>query len=91
MKGQSNYLFRIQYDGTRYEGWQKQKNTDRTIQGKLERVLEEFCGFPTEVCGSGRTDAGVHALGQMASVRLPEGTDPEESGRAGCIKRCPTQ
>ena len=78
MKGQSNYLFRIQYDGTRYEGWQKQKNTDRTIQGKLERVLEEFCGFPTEVCGSGRTDAGVHALGQMASVRLPEGTDPEE-------------
>ena len=78
MKGQSNYLFRIQYDGTRYEGWQKQKNTDRTIQGKLERVLEEFCGFPTEVCGSRRTDAGVHALGQMASVRLPEGTDPEE-------------
>ena len=78
MKGQSNYLFRIQYDGTRYEGWQKQKNTDRTIQGKLERVLEEFCGFPTEVCGSGRTDAGVHALGQMVSVRLPEGTDPEE-------------
>ncbi len=78
MNRQNNYLLCIQYDGTRYEGWQKQKNTDRTIQGKLERVLGEFCGCAVEVYGSGRTDAGVHALGQMASVLLPEGTEPEK-------------
>ena len=67
----ANYLLRLQYDGTRYEGWQKQKGAELTIQGKLERVLEEFAGTPVEVCGSARTDAGVHALGQAANVHLP--------------------
>ncbi len=74
----TNYLLRLQYDGTRYEGWQKQKSTDRTIQGKLEKVLEEYCGQPVEVCGSGRTDAGVHAMGQMANVTLPGEQKPQE-------------
>lgn len=53
------------YQGTRYNGWQKQGNTDRTIQGKLETVLSELLGEPVEIMGSGRTDAGVHALGQV--------------------------
>lgn len=56
-----NYRFIIQYDGTRYSGWQKQGNTDQTIQGKLEAVLEKLAGEPVEVHGSGRTDAGAHA------------------------------
>ena len=60
----------LSYDGTRYDGWQKQGNTDRTIQGKLEAVLEKLEGSPVEVHGSGRTDAGVHAEGQVANFHL---------------------
>lgn len=74
----TNYLLILQYDGTRYEGWQKQKNSRMTIQGKLEAVLTAFAGSPTEVHGSGRTDAGVHALGQAASVKLPGKPKSEE-------------
>ena len=59
----------IQYDGTRYSGWQKQGNTDNTIQGKLEAVLKKMTGENIEVHGSGRTDAGVHALGQVANFK----------------------
>lgn len=67
-----NYKMILQYDGTRYDGWQKQGNTDQTIQGKLEMVLEKLVGKPVEVHGSGRTDAGVHALGQAANFFLQE-------------------
>ena len=66
-----NYKLTIQYDGSRYDGWQKQGNTDNTIQGKLEAVLSRLAGEPVEVHGAGRTDAGVHAEGQVASVKLP--------------------
>ena len=66
-----NYKLTIQYDGSRYDGWQKQGNTDNTIQGKLEAVLSRLAGEPVEVHGAGRTDAGVHAEGQAASVKLP--------------------
>lgn len=62
----------IQYDGTRYKGWQVQKSTDMTIQGKLQAVLEEMTGQPVEVIGSGRTDAGVHAMGQVANFHIEE-------------------
>ncbi|MDO4267901.1 MAG: tRNA pseudouridine(38-40) synthase TruA [Eubacteriales bacterium] len=62
----------LQYEGTRYDGWQKQGNTSNTIQGKLEQVLERMAGEPVEVRGSGRTDAGVHAAGQVADFWLPE-------------------
>lgn len=62
----------LQYDGSRYDGWQKQGNTKNTIQGKLEAVLEKLAGEPVEIHGSGRTDAGVHALGQVANFRLEE-------------------
>lgn len=60
----------VAYDGSRYRGWQSQKSTDVTIQGKLNQVFSELEGRKVEVQGSGRTDAGVHALGQVASVRL---------------------
>lgn len=73
-----NYKLTIQYDGTRYRGWQVQGNTDQTIQGKLEGVLSRLTGQPVEVHGSGRTDAGVHALGQVANVKLPRPLEPSE-------------
>lgn len=65
-----NYKMTVAYDGSRYRGWQSQKSTDVTIQGKLNQVFSELEGRKVEVQGSGRTDAGVHALGQVASVRL---------------------
>lgn len=65
-----NYKLTIQYDGTRYSGWQVQGNTDNTIQGKLQAVLGRLDGDAVELHGSGRTDAGVHARGQVASVKL---------------------
>ena len=56
------------YDGTRYQGWQRLPKTDNTIQGKLETALSRILGEQVEVTGSGRTDAGVHALRQVANV-----------------------
>ena len=73
-----NYKLTIQYDGTRYDGWQRQGNTDNTLQGRLEGVLSRMVGKPVEIQGAGRTDAGVHARGQVASVHLPEGYTPQE-------------
>ena len=73
-----NYKLTIQYDGSRYDGWQRQGNTAQTIQGKLEGVLSRLTGQPVEVHGAGRTDGGVHALGQVASVKLPGKFSPEE-------------
>ena len=66
-----NYKITIQYDGTRYKGWQVQKSTDMTIQGKIQSVLKEMTGQEIEVIGSGRTDAGVHAYGQVANFHVP--------------------
>lgn len=75
---QKNYKMTIEYDGTRYKGWQSQKTTDVTIQGKLNHVFSKLEGKEVEVQGSGRTDAGVHALGQVANVHLSvEKTIPE--------------
>lgn len=73
-----NYKLTIQYDGTRYDGWQRQGNTDNTLQGRLEGVLSRMVGKPVEIQGAGRTDAGVHARGQVASVHLPEEYTPQE-------------
>ena len=79
------YKLTIAYDGTRYQGWQRQANTERTIQGILENVISDASGNPVEVNGSGRTDAGVHASGQNASVVLhgavEEGFFTEEINR----------
>lgn len=74
-----NLKLTIQYDGTRYNGWQRQGNTPNTIQGRIEEVLSRMVGTPVEIAGAGRTDAGVHALGQTANVRLPDGVfTPEQ-------------
>lgn len=67
-----NYKITIQYDGSRYKGWQVQKSTDMTIQGKIQDVLSAMTGQDIEVIGSGRTDAGVHALGQVANFHVPD-------------------
>lgn len=67
----ANFCLIIQYDGTRYNGWQRQGNTPNTIQEKLESILEYLYGEPVEINGSGRTDAGVHALHQVANYRVP--------------------
>ena len=64
------YKLTVAYDGTCYQGWQRQSNTDQTIQGILEQTISGASGYPVEVNGSGRTDAGVHASGQTASVVL---------------------
>ena len=63
-----NLRLDICYDGTRYRGWQRQTGgTDNTIQGKIETALSRILGEPIEISGSGRTDAGVHAAGQVAN------------------------
>jgi len=67
-----NFRFLVSYDGTKYDGWQRQGNTDRTIQGKIEAVLGRLFGVPVETHGSGRTDAGVHARGQVANFWIEE-------------------
>jgi tRNA pseudouridine38-40 synthase len=65
----------IEYDGTRYGGWQKQANT-RTVQGELLQAAQSFMKSKVEVGGSGRTDAGVHALGQIAHLKVTSPVKP---------------
>ncbi len=64
-----NYKIVVSYDGTKYNGWQKQGNTQNTIQEKFENVVSKMCGMPTEIFASGRTDRGVHADGQVANFK----------------------
>ena len=88
---EKNYKLTICYDGSRYFGWEHQRSTDRTIQGKLEAVLSAMLsgedvpaegagtGSPTvDVIGAGRTDAGVHAKAMTASVRMDTSLSEEE-------------
>ena len=65
-----NYRMIVQYDGTRYEGWQRQQRTAETVQGKLEAAAAAVTGESVQVIGAGRTDAGVHAAGQTANFHL---------------------
>jgi tRNA pseudouridine38-40 synthase len=62
--------FTVQYDGSAFHGWQLQRE-HRSVQGELERVLGKLFDRPARVLGSGRTDRGVHALGQVGSVDAP--------------------
>lgn len=73
-----NFKVTLQYEGTRYQGWQKQESTDNTIQGKLEALLSRMAGSKVEIQGSGRTDAGVHAAGQVANFHLDTDQSPSQ-------------
>ncbi len=70
-----NIRLNICYDGTRYRGWQRLPGKDDTIQAKIENTLGRILGEPIEISGSGRTDAGVHAMGQVANFHC-ESTVP---------------
>ena len=72
-----NIRLDICYDGTRYRGWQRLPGRDDTIQGKIETALSRILGETIEISGSGRTDAGVHAEGQVANFHC-ESTMPTE-------------
>ena len=73
----SAWKLTIEYEGTRYRGWQEQKNA-RTIAGEIRAAAEDFFGAPVELTGSGRTDAGVHALSQIAKLKAEKSTRPAE-------------
>ena len=71
----------IEYDGARYSGWQEQANA-RTVTGELRKAAEEFFDRQVEIGGAGRTDAGVHALAQVAHLKLsPRGGRPKNIPR----------
>lgn len=72
-----NYRMDIAYDGSRYSGWQKQGNTENTIQERIETALTKLLKEEIEIHGSGRTDAGVHALGQVANFKTSQRTSPD--------------
>jgi tRNA pseudouridine38-40 synthase len=80
-----NILLTISYDGTDFCGWQRQDDAatggeaERTVQGKIEKALEKIHKQPTALYGSGRTDSGVHALGQAANFYSPVDSMPAEN------------
>lgn len=89
------------YDGTRYRGWQRLSGVENTIQGKLEQTLSRILGESIEVSGSGRTDAGAHALGQVVSFHCESQKPcdeilrdlrrylPEDMGIYSCVEAAP--
>ena len=91
-----NLRLDICYDGTRYRGWQRLNGCDDTIQGKIETALTRILGESIEISGSGRTDAGVHAEGQVANFHCRSNMDagqilealrrylPEDIGICSC-------
>ena len=73
-----NIKLLIQYEGTRYQGWQRQISSSNTIQGKIESILTKMCNEKIEIQGSSRTDAGVHAKGQVANFHTKSTMSIEE-------------
>jgi tRNA pseudouridine38-40 synthase len=84
----SRYKLILEYEGTAYHGWQVQPGL-ATIQGLLQEALAKIVGAPVPATGAGRTDAGVHALGQVASFRAATRLDPATLRRAlnACLPR----
>lgn len=70
-----NIKMEISYDGSRYEGWQRQTRTEQTIQGKIEHAFLKVTGEAVDCIGSGRTDGGVHAIAQVANVHVKNSYD----------------
>ncbi len=81
-----NFRLTLCYEGTRYRGWQKQGNTDNTIQGRLEALLSRLLAQEVEIAGCGRTDAGVHARRQVCSFRAETAMGCDELLAA--LRRC---
>jgi tRNA pseudouridine38-40 synthase len=77
------HFLEISYDGTAYSGWQRQNNA-QTVQGEIEKVLEILLRQPIQIMGSGRTDAGVHAIRQYAHADFP----PDSFHTNELLKRC---
>jgi len=73
---QKRYKITIEYDGTNYRGWQKQTDDVPTIQHSIETAIHKFCGQNIQITAAGRTDAGVHAHGQVAHFDLDYGDRP---------------
>ncbi len=73
-----NFKITVQYDGTKYNGWQRQGNTKNTIQERFENVLTRMCGKDVEIFASGRTDAGVHADEQTANFKCDAPMDVDK-------------
>lgn len=76
------YILLVSYDGTHFSGFQRQKKGERTVQGVLEQAAAEIFHTPTRVAGSGRTDAGVHAAGQVCHL------DAETTIPAAKLREC---
>lgn len=73
-----NFMLTLSYDGSRYHGWQRQGNTENTIQQRLESSLSRVLSQPVEISGSGRTDAGAHAKMQVASFKADTALTADE-------------
>ena len=71
----------VEYDGTPFVGWQRQDN-GFSVQAALEQAAKAYCQVDIPVTGAGRTDAGVHALGQVAHLDIPRGDTPEKVANA---------
>jgi tRNA pseudouridine38-40 synthase len=78
----STFRLVLEYDGTEFAGWQSQAQGERTVQGTLAAALAEIAGAPVRVTGAGRTDAGVHAEGQVAAATFETRLDPATLQRA---------
>lgn len=78
--GGHSYKLTIEYEGTRYSGWQAQTNTARTVQGRLLGAAGQLF-TKVDIGGAGRTDAGVHASGQVAHLRAEERIPPDDLAR----------
>ena len=77
-----SFRFILEYDGSDFAGWQRQSQGERTVQATFEAALGELVGAAVQVRGSGRTDTGVHALGQVASATFETTLDAETLRRA---------
>ena len=80
----TTYKVVLEYDGSRYSGWQEQVNA-KTVMGELRKAAVEVFGGPVEMQGAGRTDAGVHALGQVVHIKVAKAVR-EDNSKSLCLR-----